>query len=929
MYSARNSAIFRFALTVAAMACAASALAVVRTNALVNGVSNWNDANSYTDTSFVPSTNDVVVIPENATVYLNSSDTASFNIMSNLSCLVFTHTNSVLEITVPEGDDVLFDCSFQGLWEYPRGNGQYYSGLIIKKGKGRITAGDGSKYPADSRVNGRHQMPVRVEEGTWRLAQNIPGTTGSSYEDMSAFHVEEGAFICLSTGNPNFYNQFTRLTGKGTITTTDGTKRTLRIVNQQYGGTSHFEGVFDEGVEYFSSARVFLYGTNSVMASSPAAFGAYGSYTTNTGYTAVMKFGMAGEPSSIGTNGVVGINSRGGGWGYLGEGETTDKSFRWYPQQVNGDSYVSMLLDGGANGGLEFTGRWEPVKFQYGIGSIVLTGSNTVSACVVDCPIESSWSSKCSNSVSVVKTGTGKWRFKHNQARNLLGVFDIQQGTIQADSIEEVGVQSALGFATTMYKEGYANNNDQVPPQSVCVTNYAMVLGAEASDSIAGVATEGTLEYTGDNSAYCFTRPYVLDGDARLKNSTSHRFWTGKVRSRSAGTKTLTLDGNSANTNLLADITDAGAGAISIAKEGSGTWIVSGTNDIRGDIAVKAGTLILQNINGLPYTWHKWQVRSNYSPSTVPGAYTSRIRPCEFGLFNASGARVNRDLAYCDEYQDLGPGQAAFATHFKRYGYIISPDGDFPILVRLFDGKSNSAGLRIEYRTVSNDEKTGLVPQEDKPETWQTIMMRLAEGVEEVSSWDYANYYHATSSAGEGKPTWQMNIKTSALYGSANGANWELLDLASNVPMRAELGRWAFDGRVVTGSHTNCNTIASHVAQDSYPFLDNMAGAVSVASGAVLECQGAQITFSKLKLDAAGAGTIRGAAFAANGEISVENVQTKDSVVFEGLFDGCADEANVVGWTLRVNGTVTSRRTASVRGGTLRIEPKGLIMTLR
>ena len=40
-----------------------------------------------------------------------------------------------------------------------------------------------------------------------------------------------------------------------------------------------------------------------------------------------MKFGMAGEPSSIGTSAGVDINSRGGGWGYLGPGETTDKIF--------------------------------------------------------------------------------------------------------------------------------------------------------------------------------------------------------------------------------------------------------------------------------------------------------------------------------------------------------------------------------------------------------------------------------------------------------------------------------------------------------------------------------------------------------------------------------------------------------------------------
>ena len=62
---------------------------------------------------------------------------------------------------------------------------------------------------------------------------------------------------------------------------------------------------------------------------------------------------------------------RGGGWGYLGNGETTDKEFRWYPYQAAGVSYVSMLLDGGAHGGLAFTGHWRPRPGMYGIGSIV------------------------------------------------------------------------------------------------------------------------------------------------------------------------------------------------------------------------------------------------------------------------------------------------------------------------------------------------------------------------------------------------------------------------------------------------------------------------------------------------------------------------------------------------------------------------------
>ena len=905
---------------VAGVACGAG-----RTNWIVNGSSNWNDPNSYVDTSFVPEADDVVVIPSGASVSVSSTDATSFSLVAKLSSVCFTDTSSVLTFDIAEGDDVLIDCVFGKL------GSDWKSGQVVKKGKGRLTAGDGSKYPLGVDWN-YYAIPLRIEEGEWRCAQGInPGnsadTTGKSEYYFGGVEVCSNAVFRLSSGN-FLYTAVDGLWGDGTVTTASGETRQFRIRPDRSGKTSVFGGVMDRGVKYFSNGRVMLIGTNSTMNATASVFGGYRNYATNDGYTAVMKFGNAGEPSSIGTSDTVDVNTRGGGWGYLGMGETTGKTFCWYPHHDNGESYVSMLLDGGAHGGLSFTGHWKPVDNRKGIGCIVLTGSNTISACVVDCPIQfdkTSSNSNYTNPVSVIKTGTGVWRFKHSKYRDLLGVFDIQQGTLQADSFEEAGVQSALGFATNMYVEGFASNNDQIPSAEKRVTDYAIVLGAETSDSIAGVSTEGIFEYMGTNSACCFTRPFVLDGDARLKNGTDYRFWTGKVRSRSAGSKTLTLDGDSSKTNLVADISDASGGVVSIAKEGCGTWIVTGTNDIRGNIAVKAGTLILQNINGQPYTWHKWQIRSNYASSTVPDSNTSKIRPCEFGLFNAAGKRVNSYLQYCDAYQDLNPGQAAYATHIKRYGSIKTADSEIN-LFRLFDKSSASAGIRIEYRSDAGNDQSGLVPQENKPETWQTIMMRLSNGADEVASWDYSDYYGLEGSEGG---TRQMNIKTSALYGSANGANWELLAVAANVPMREKKGLWAFDGRTIAGEHANCNTIEARVGQNVYPFLEKMAGTVSVAPGATLICEGAPVAFSKIALDAIGAGTIKNASFAADGEIFIENAQNKDKIAFSGLFDGCDSESNLERWTIREDGNLSVRLRAVVRGGNLRLVRKGFFVSFR
>ena len=108
-----------------------------------------------------------------------------------------------------------------------------------------------------------------------------------------------------------------------------------------------------------------------------------------------------------------------------------------------------------------------------------------------------------------------------------------------------------------------------------------------------------------------------------------------------------------------------------------------------------------------------------------------------------------------------------------------------------------------------------------------------------------------------------------------------------------------------------------------------MAGSVSVAPGAVLVCEGAPIAFSKIKLDAAGSGSIRGATFTEAGEISVDNVTMDGEIVFAGLFDGCEAVANIGTWVIRENGEITARRKAIVRGSDLRIVCKGFCVSIR
>ena len=463
---------FMLSPRVVAFACCFLALpsfGVVRTNTINNGVSDWTLPSSYADTSFVPGPGDVVVLPKNTSVTVYSTDTASFNLVSNLSLVCFTDMSSVLTFDIAEGDDVLIDCRFG------RVAGHWKSGQVVKKGKGRLTAGDGSKYPLLAKPDigwYYYCFPLRVEEGEWRCAQGInPGadsyTTGRSEYYSGGVEVWSNATFRLSSGNMLFIS-VGGLWGDGLVTTTGGQNRQFRIYPDASGRPSVFGGVLDAGVSYCSNGHVVLTGTNSTMSASPAVFDAGMGFATNKGYTAVMKFGMENGPSSLGTNGMLNVASdSSGGWGYLGEGETTDKTFRWQPNSTG----PSMLLDGGANGDLVFTGQWMP-RTQ-GVGWIVLTGSNTA-PCVVDCPVQlnatdpsKGWGKPAVSNfpVSVTKYGTGTWRFKHNRNRHLLGVFDIQEGTIQADSIEEAGVSCALGVATNRYVEGYSAN-EWFPPEA-------------------------------------------------------------------------------------------------------------------------------------------------------------------------------------------------------------------------------------------------------------------------------------------------------------------------------------------------------------------------------------------------------------------------------------------------------------------------------
>ena len=198
---------------------------------------------------------------------------------------------------------------------------------------------------------------------------------------------------------------------------------------------------------------------------------------------------------------------------------------------------------------------------------LTFCGSNTVHACVLSGTFPPKSNQK--NVFYVIKNGTGVWRFADQTSRGSLGVIDVENGTLQFDSIAEKGIACSLGYSTNLFQRAHAVTYDNGTP-----VNYAFVLG--------GDGTEGTMEYTGTSVACCSTRPMAIRSKGRFI-SDSARYTLENVYALGEGHKTLTLAGSSDHGNTATDIRD-GEGTLDVVKEGSGTWTLRGTNTFTGSL---------------------------------------------------------------------------------------------------------------------------------------------------------------------------------------------------------------------------------------------------------------------------------------------------------------------------------------------------------
>ncbi|MDD4019830.1 MAG: hypothetical protein PHV28_18020, partial [Kiritimatiellae bacterium] len=690
-------------------------------------------------------------------------------------------------------------------------------------------------------------------------------------------------------------------------------------------------------VRIFSGGVEYLTGTNSPMNNyATRVFGAYTKWSTGVGVLGVMKFGKTGENSSIGTLGDFQTNVRGGTYLYLGDGEETDKYLNVY---ANSDGYAT--IDGGACGGLTFTGTG---GFNVALGTasnngiVGINGSNTT-ACV--------FRGKCREAVSylatVVKKGTGTWRFASLDSigyaadmtnRTFRGSISVDEGVLQFDTISPPGEHCSVGLATVL-KEPKLGAWASLPD-----VDWAFSLGG--TNAALNALTEGTLEYTGAMAGLCDRRPVRLEADGRLRANGAKSIRYRMAAPTAPRAKRLTLDGSSAASNEVHDVTDSADYPVSVVKEGSGTCILGGEQSFRGDLEVKGGKLIVRkHDSGTNYTWFRFTVKDLFDPVTVSGS-KSYVSIRYFGLFDADGWSQTLDTRGSEDSfaASVEPGEAGYdTTRGHRKGVYSSAPND--------DNITNLFGKSFVYDVGFYNANRSDVsyPKLAETNTWASYVVRLTNGAPAIASYDWANTYGWTS-GNKGGFHWTPCVWS--LEGSVDGIHWENVKpdggdfsiTTNDCPAVAYDAHFIHSGAGYgsTISYLDPRSPVRHsggyairgTSLNDYPVLSNTRS-VNVVNGATLEADG-PLSLSNLTVDAGdSAGTIKGFSFAHDCTVNVTNAPPGLSVelplVIADIPGGAVDTS---GWQIKVDGVTQPAYAIRVDGnGQLSLCRPGTMLTVK
>lgn len=707
----------------------------------------WSESTSWVE-GVAPERGDTILIPADAR--LTDADGATAALASQITIA----TNATLTVE-NEGTITLSG--------YVSGDG-----CLVKKGAGLL---DYTKAPEIETAWGETKVyrlagGLVISNGTVRFPAHT-GAAGVQWHTgpMSVF----APGVLDVAANCNFRMEC--LTGDGTILNSRGTVTQLRPV-----GTSVFDGYLcGSGIRVYTQADItFTCLTNSIS---------YSEFATWGGRISFPRFGNRGELSPPGPNATLKIRDNGGTIRYLGEGETTDRNFFFF----HASDTQSCTLDAGPTGGVTFTGEMMMDRSDIW-NRLVLTGSNTV-------PMTIAGSVKETAPVTIIKNGSGTWFFKDSDdnvaMRQQKGIYEVQEGVLQFDSIADIGLPCSLGPQTQLIPTTDPLNDISN------VVDTAFLLGT-VPDKV------GTLRYVGPKVAGT-DRLIGVVGKGRLENASEVSLnWNGGARATGPSNQSaeLVLAGDTTSTNFIANLRDGTDGKrLSVTKEGTSTWTLGGNTTFSGKLSVNTGTLAVAP-KKIAYTWYKWTIKESC------GGRDRRLNGSTSGDTNA-GARQLRFYAADGSMLPMG----AFTEDPACSVATLQPNGmtyDGDVIATRYPTGNPDTGTGDTGRNLNRlvDEKTTewlVVPRRSPPRldnaaSWFSVVFRFPEGTPQAVAYDVHSY------AAEGN---MRSICAWTMSGSADGVTWY------------ELDEQTFDS-VPSGWMSNGSTFqAGQKTGDGFAFSDN------------------------------------------------------------------------------------------------------------
>ena len=902
-----------------------------------------------------PGANDNVIIP--AGTYSLPGHSSSFAILSGVK-RVKPSDGTIFEITVAESDTRTFNApiNHNGGFAYNNESVRCY-GKVVKKGAGTLilaasgrTKSVAEAVEANKKFNMDYFTQIDLQEGTLKLPQHAVGDMyfGDLTMAEGTTLVTCGDMTDEETRKKTIFTYLRSLNGSGTITNETGRSsgQTVSPFPRNEKVENIFRGRICHPAKIWLSGRLTQYGSDTGIEEPIVVEGNRGHLNDGKGYGTYSfeNVGLLGPATEVKLYGL------GGGIHYFGGVDANvQKEILLYTTQY------PAFIDAGWHGGLTFSGEWSVCgdTLERAVQKwLVLTGSNTVPCVITGTFKESSFNGKQETKTDTPRTiftqklGSGTWRFANT--RNHGGGFAIEEGTLQFDSIAEKGVASALGNATNLTVACSVRDPKR--------EDYAFLLGSAKTEAPAAV-----FEFTGKVSGCSRTRPLVLKGNGgaiKASGSNGARLDFGGISALDEGETTLVLDGANTKFNVVSGITD-GNGVVNVVKSGAGEWNLSGINTFSGDLVVKEGVL---NVIGSKYTWFRFTVKQT-------GNRGNHLWIRELALYDADGMRQNICLKVNapekkdgnlyrpdSDWFNLEPGSFAFGMKDKN---LICSDIEKSYVNEIFDDVGNTAKngiLRFDGTTsyggklevaFMNPDGTSMNIRNEIESSWVPFVMRLTNGAPEIVAYDIESFYNHSDTN-----KWP---KIASIEASVDGATWDLVETNAlgevlaeheydfSIPLNGNddtSNRWYSDGTAqvnwapATGTTPRPNRGFPMRSRADMPVPLQNVRSVSVFPGATLKTTDTGITVNSLRVNASGAGTMEGFAFAKSGVLSVtfDGVPEHNAIILPGTYVSCTGINNIRDWTLDVDfGETTGKRQYNVNvvDDKIVLNPIGLVISIR